>query len=92
MIGYLEIIRVQLYRNYTTCHQTLNTMYMKNVYETSSLLWTIKLKMLNYQVGDDNYSTSVGILTLFAEATRIPQSQCSTFLPKLLREENKQGE
>ena len=33
--------------------------------------------------------TSVVILTLFAEATRMPQSCCSIFSPKLLREENK---
>ena len=44
-------------------------------------------KVMNNQVGD--YKTSAGILTVFAEATRIPQSLGSSFSPKLLREENK---
>ena len=65
--------------------------------ETSSLLlkmWTrpaayyelLKSKMMNNQVGDNYYSTSVQILTLFAEATRMPHSSVPPFSPKLLRE------
>ena len=34
----------------------------------------LKSKMMNNQVGDNSYDTSVWILTLFVERTRIPQS------------------
>ena len=45
--------------------------------------------MKENQVGDDNMFTSAKITTLFAEATRMSQPWCSSFSPKLLREEYK---
>jgi len=34
----------------------------------------LKSKVMNNQVGDNKYLTSVWILTIFTEATRMPQS------------------
>ena len=68
--------------------------------ETSSLLLNmgtrsaaynelLKSKMMNNQVGDNNYSTSVQILTLFAEATGMPHSYCSSFFTEATKRGNK---
>ena len=50
---------------------------------------TTMVMMKKNPVGDDNMFTSAMLLTLFAEATWMSQPRCSSFSPKLLREEYK---
>ena len=50
---------------------------------------TVMVMMKKNQVGVDNVFKSARITTLFAEASRMSQPWCSSFSPKLLREEYK---
>ena len=58
-----------------------------NMWTRPAAVYEYGTKVMNNQVGD--YKTSAGILTLSAEATRMPIPNRSSFSPKLLREENK---
>jgi len=45
-----------------------------NMWTRTAALCEYGTKVMNNQIGEDNYQTSIVILTLFAEATRMPQS------------------
>ena len=74
MFNYIGILKTNMSSNFKS---NVNKMWKRPAayYELLNQRWrTTKSETIN------------GILTLFAETTRMPQSYCSSFSPKLLRE------